>query len=62
MNVSLHLKDIVEGERIFNTLAEGGTVQMPFEKTFWSPGFGMCIDRFGIPWMVNCESPDSDKI
>jgi PhnB protein len=62
MNVSLHLKDIVEGERIFNTLAEGGTVQMPFEKTFWSPGFGMCIDRFGIPWMVNCESADSDKI
>ncbi len=26
---------------------------MPFEKTFWSPGFGSCIDRFGIPWMVN---------
>jgi PhnB protein len=55
MNVSLHLKDIAEGERIFNALAENGTLQMPFQKTFWSPGFGMCVDRFGIPWMVNCE-------
>jgi PhnB protein len=55
INVSLHLKDIAEGERIFNALAENGTLQMPFQKTFWSPGFGMCVDRFGIPWMVNCE-------
>jgi len=55
MNVSLHLKDIAEGERIFNALAENGSVTMPFEKTFWSPGFGMCVDRFGIPWMINCE-------
>ena len=55
MNVSLHLKDIAEGERIFNSLAEKGTVQMPFQQTFWSPGFGMCVDQFGIPWMVNCE-------
>jgi len=57
INVSLHLKDIAEGERIFNALAEGGTLQMPFEKTFWSPGFGMCEDQFGIPWMVNCDQP-----
>ncbi len=55
MNVSLHLKDIAECERIFNSLAENGTVQMPFQQTFWSLGFGMCVDRFGIPWMVNCE-------
>ena len=46
---------IAECERIFNSLAEGGTVTMPFGKTFWSAGFGMCVDRFGIPWMVNCE-------
>ena len=56
MNVSIHPKDIVEGERIFNALSANGTVQMPFEKTFWSPGFGMCVDQFGIPWMVNCEA------
>ncbi|HKZ81976.1 MAG TPA: VOC family protein [Pyrinomonadaceae bacterium] len=55
INVSLHLKDISECERIFNALAEKGSVTMPFQETFWSPGFGMCVDQFGIPWMVNCE-------
>jgi PhnB protein len=55
ISVSLALDDRDKGERIFNALAEGGTVQMPFEKTFWASGFGMCVDRFGIPWMVNCE-------
>jgi PhnB protein len=55
INVSLHLKDIAEGERIFNALADKGSVQMPFQQTFWSPGFGMLVDQFGIPWMVNCE-------
>ena len=55
MNVSLHLKDIAEGERIFNALAENGSVTMAFQKTFWSPGFGICVDQFGIPWMVNTE-------
>jgi PhnB protein len=54
-NVSIHVKDLAEGERIFKALAENGTVTMPFEKTFWSPGFGMCVDQFGIPWMVNTE-------
>ncbi len=52
--VSLSLTDTAEGKRIFQSLAEEGTVQMPFEKTFWAEGFGMCVDRFGIPWMVNC--------
>ena len=55
ISVSIALKDRDQGEQIFNTLAEGGTVQMPFQKTFWASGFGMCVDRFGIPWMVNCE-------
>jgi PhnB protein len=55
INVTIHAKDTAEGERIFNALAEHGKVTMPFEKTFWSPGFGMCTDRFGIPWMVNTE-------
>jgi PhnB protein len=56
MNVSIHVKDTAEGERIFSALAENGNVTMPFEKTFWSPGFGMCVDQFGIPWMVNTEA------
>lgn len=55
--ISLHLNDIAEGERIFRALSEGGKVQMPFEKTFWAERFGMCVDRFGVPWMVNCENP-----
>ena len=54
-SVSVGLKDPAEAERIFNALSENGKVQMPFQKTFWSVGFGMCVDRFGIPWMVNCE-------
>jgi len=54
-SVSLSMKSTVDGERIFNALGEGGKVGMPFQKTFWSPGFGMVTDRFGIPWMVNCE-------
>ena len=44
-----------EAERLFNAMAEGGNVTMPFQKTFWSSGFGMVVDRFGIPWMVNCS-------
>ena len=53
-SVSIQIKDVADGERIFNALAENGKVQMPFRATFWSPGFGMCVDRFDIPWMVNC--------
>jgi len=51
--VSLQLNDLAEAERKFNALAAGGTVSMPFGKTFWSKGFGMCVDQFGISWMVN---------
>ena len=54
--VSLHVADAAEGARIFGRLAEGGTVTMPFEKTFWTEGFGMLVDRFGTPWMVNVEA------
>jgi PhnB protein len=54
-SLSISLSDTAEGEKIFNRLAEGGSVRMPFAPTFWAKGFGMCVDRFGIPWMVNCE-------
>ena len=59
VNVSIHVKEKTEAERIFNALVEGGTATMPFSQTFWSPGFGMCTDRFGIPWMVNTEGATS---
>lgn len=42
-----------EGERALSALANGGEVTMPFSETFWSKGFGMCTDRFGISWMVD---------
>ena len=51
--VSLTVEDPAEAERRFKALAEGGSVNMPFAKTFFSKGFGMCVDQFGIPWMVN---------
>jgi PhnB protein len=53
--VSLQVADPQAGEALFKTLSEGGAVTMPFQPTFWAKGFGMCTDRFGIPWMVNCE-------
>ena len=54
--VSLHVEQSADAERIFQALAENGTVTMPFEKTFWAAGgFGMLVDRFGTPWMINCE-------
>jgi PhnB protein len=52
--VSLTIHDLADAERKFNALAEGGSLNMPFSKTFFAKGFGMCVDQFGIPWMVNC--------
>jgi PhnB protein len=52
--VSITVDDPAEAERKFTALSEGGSVNMPFSKTFFSKGFGMCVDQFGIPWMVNC--------
>ena len=51
--VAAHLGDVAEGERVFSTLAQNGKVQMPFQATFWAKGFGMLIDQFGTPWIVN---------
>ncbi len=54
-SVSIQVDTKAEGERLFNALKEGGTVQMPYEKTFWAARFGMLVDQFGVPWMINCE-------
>jgi PhnB protein len=53
-SISLTVGDPMEAERKFKALSEGGSLNMPFGKTFFSRGFGMCVDQFGIPWMVNC--------
>jgi PhnB protein len=55
MSVSIHIDDPAQAERIFNALADGGQVRMPFGETFWAHRFGMLVDRFGTPWMINCE-------
>jgi PhnB protein len=53
-SVSLTVSDPATAERKFKALLEGGSVNMPFGKTFFSRGFGMGTDQFGIPWMVYC--------
>jgi PhnB protein len=53
--VTLGIDEPGEAERIFHALSEDGTVQMPIQETFWARRFGMLVDQFGTPWMVNCE-------
>lgn len=56
ISVSLHVEDPAEADRIFHALEEGATsVMMPIQETFWAVRFGMLTDRFGTPWMINCE-------
>jgi PhnB protein len=50
--VSVESTDQAELKRIFDGLSDGGSIQMPMAKTFWSPLFGMCTDKFGVGWMV----------
>ena len=57
-SLSLIYPTVAEAQRVFNTLAEGGKVIMPLDKTFWARAFGMLVDRFGTPWMVNGELAD----
>jgi PhnB protein len=47
-----------DAERLFSELADGGTVRVPLQQTFWSLRFGVLTDRFGIPWAINCEKPE----
>jgi PhnB protein len=51
--LSLSVPSETEADRAFAALAEGGQVRMPLTKTFWSPRFGMVVDRFGIGWMIS---------
>ena len=51
-SLTLIAKDEAEAERLFAALGQGGQVQMPLTKTFFSPRFGMVADRFGVSWMV----------
>ena len=58
-SVAIQVDDPKEAERIFAALADNGSVRMPLQQTFWALRFGMLVDQFGIPWMVNCEQQQS---
>ena len=56
VSFSLQIASPAEAERIFHDLAKDGTVVMALEKTFWAERFGVLVDRFGVPWLINCEA------
>jgi PhnB protein len=59
ITISLSGDDEQELRGYWDKLSEGGTVTMPFEKQMWGDLFGMCTDRFGVPWMVDVVQPQS---
>jgi PhnB protein len=61
-SLSLQMKSTADAERIFNELANGGKVVLPLEKTFWAALFGMVVDRFGVPWLINCEGSAGELV
>lgn len=56
-SLSLGVATEAEADKYFNALAEGGKVEMPLDKTFWSPRYGMLTDKFGMGWMVSVVQP-----
>ena len=54
-SLSVSASDVASGQKYFNALAQGGQITMPFQKTFWTEGLGMLVDKFGVPWMVNVQ-------
>ena len=61
-SLSLQMRNTTQAERLFHLLAKDGTVVMPHKKTFWAARFGMVVDRFGIPWLINCEGSDQSPV
>lgn len=59
VTISHTVPDVASGQRVFDALAAGGTVLMPYGATFWATGFGMLTDRFGTSWMVTTPGPEA---
>ncbi|GAA3965974.1 VOC family protein [Gordonia caeni] len=57
-SVSHSTPDVESARRVLAALGEGGEVTMEIEEAFWSAGFGMCVDRFGVPWMIDVAHPE----
>ena len=58
-SISLEEGDQTELKRLFAALSEGGSVMMSLSRTFWSPLFGMCTDKFGVNWMISAPGPEA---
>lgn len=56
-SLTLNTSDRAEAERIFSALAEKAAIEFPLQETFWAARFGMLVDQFGTPWMINCGKP-----
>jgi PhnB protein len=56
-SIMLNIGDAAEADRIFQALADKGAVQVPVQETFWARRFGVLVDQFGMPWMINCGKP-----
>ena len=61
ISLAIGLNDTDKAKSIFNNLSDGGKVTMPLDKTFWAEAFGMLTDKFGINWMVNCDTPQTEE-
>jgi PhnB protein len=61
ISLALGLNDPAMARKLFDNLAVGGAVIMPLEKTFWAEAFGMVTDKFGVKWMINCETAKQAK-
>jgi PhnB protein len=59
-SLSIAADDAASGEKMFTALSEGGEVRMPWQATFWTSGFGMVTDKFGLPWMVNVADAEAE--
>lgn len=57
--VTLTIEELEKARVIFDLLGSAGQIRMPFQETFWSSGFGVVVDRFGVPWEINCAQAPS---
>jgi PhnB protein len=57
--ITVNVEGADKGREVFDGLAAGGRITLPFESTFWSPGFGVLIDAFGISWEVNSAASET---
>jgi PhnB protein len=60
ISLAIGMDDVEAAQRMFDAMADGGSVVMPMQETFWAERFGMLTDKFGINWMFNCEREGTD--